>query len=123
MPSVEIQIADEFTEEAGEFTNYDAIPLDQREQLKLQKHVDIRLFNDEPLSASITMLQLDTLTFFQLSQLQMNQISIDTGAQIILRTGENWSAGTVARQADRNNWRGISLACTTAGPNITQSVA
>lgn len=122
MPSVEIPIPDEFTEEAGKFTNYDAIPLNQRDQLHKQKHVDIRLFNDEPVSSGISMLYLDALTLFELDQLKMNQLSIDDGAQIVIHAGENWTAGTVARQSDRNYWHGISLSCTVTGPNITQSV-
>lgn len=119
---MEIQIADEFTNAVGEFPNYDAIPLNQREQLREQEHVDIRLFNDEPLLTSVNMLHLDLLTLYEIGQLSMDQISTDFGAKIVLRTGEKWTAGTVTRQTDRNYWHGISLSCTTGGPNVTESV-
>lgn len=120
MPLAEIRIGDEFKDGEGRFINYDAIPLEQRAQLRKQQHVDIRLFNDEPVSVPVNMLYLDSLSLFELDQLKMSQIN--QNAKVVLREGEQWTNGTVSRQADRNFWHGISLACTTTGPNITQSV-
>lgn len=119
---VEIPITDEFSTLTGEWTNYNVIPTGQQGQIRNQKHVDIRCFDNTDLGAPVSMLSLDTLTMAQLDQIKMSAISIDVAGKVVVRPGEEWTAGTTGKQSDRNNWTGISLTCTTGNTSTTQSV-
>lgn len=114
---LEILIGDEFDNDTGQFPNYDATDDDQRIQLRAQKHTDIRSFQQEDVTARVTMGLLDLISMGDMNLKTMSDLD---GSTIILR-GEQWSSGVVGRQSDRNDWLGITLSCTT-GSNITQSV-
>jgi hypothetical protein len=122
MPQVDIQITDEFTDNNGQFGNYDAIPLNQRTQLRKQKHTDIRLFHPETVSVTPRMLHLDQLAMNTLDGMSMGQLSVDGDAVFILDQGESWTAGTVDRDPTKNNWGTIELTCPNGATTITQSV-
>lgn len=112
-------LSDEFSGAVGEFGNYDAIPTTQRVQLHKQKHTNIRSFVGDPITRSITMLDLDLL--------EMGDLNLDTmttlDGQIVVRDDENWSAGTAAKDSSRHNWWTLSLPCTAGGnPNTSYSV-
>lgn len=113
MPNyVPIQISDYFDSETGEFLNYSTpatvtATRDQQTQLQKQKHVDIRTFNNDGLNTQRVMLHLDALSMGEVDALTVGSL---TGT-IVARPGESWSAGTVARQTDRNYWYGLSLTC------------
>ena len=118
MPQVEIPIGDDFKNEEGRWPNYDAIDLNQREQLTKQKHVDLRSFVQTDTTVRINMLYLDLRDMAGLNSRNMNALN----GSVAVRKGEQWSAGSVGPQADRNNVNGLSLTCTVAGnPNTTES--
>src|SRR4051812_26664767 len=64
------------------------------------------------------MLALDLLTMAALNAETMGAIE---GSGGVVRFGEHWTSGVVGPQADRNNWRGITLSCS-SGTNVTSSV-
>lgn len=116
-----IDITDEFLDPAGEWTNYDAIPFNQEEALREQKHVDIRSFVPDLPSARVTMLLTDRLTMFDLDGKEIATLSSGTfpPARVIVVNNEEWTFGTVGPQTDRNNWNGISVECDPAISSIT----
>lgn len=119
-----VEITDEFTEPLGQWLNYDAISLNQEEQLRDQKHVDIRSFVPDLTSAQVTMFMMDRLTMFSLDEGELGMYSHDAlpSARIIVLSNEGWTFGSVEPQADRNNWNGISFKCEANQTTTTQSV-
>lgn len=117
MQLVEIPIKDDFSDREGRFRNYDAANRDQREQLYKQKHVDIRGFRQEDLSARIPMLYLDLLTMEILDVRTMSELN----GNVVVRRGEQWTQGTVLKETDRNNAHGLNLSCS-VGTTVTQSI-
>jgi hypothetical protein len=115
----EIPLREDFSNDEGRFVNYDTQDLDQREQLAKQKHVDIRSFVGDDLQTQtrLTMLYLDLNQMDEMELLDMEALE----GLVVARRGEAWTVGTVERQADRNNWRGITLSCI-VGVNTTESV-
>lgn len=106
----------------GDFQEYDALnALTVLEQIHKQHHVDLRSFESNEINIRITMLYLDLLGMLSLNQ----QTVGDLNGSVSVRSSEQWSnTGTsvhVARQPDRNNVNGLSMACVT-GDNITTSI-
>ena len=117
MQLVEIPIRDDFTNGEGRFRNYDAANRDQREQLIKQKHVDIRSFRQEDISARTQMLYLDLITMEILDELTLAQLN----GNVVVRRGEQWTQGTILKETDRNNVHGLQLSCS-VGTTVTQSI-
>ena len=99
-------ISDEFTEPTGMFTEYAPVASSQEEQLRKQKHVNIRSFVPDTPSGTVRMLQMDRLNMFYLDG---KQISTFSGAKIVVINNEGWTLGSVTQQTDRNMWTGIKL--------------
>jgi hypothetical protein len=111
-------IGDDFTSPLGIFAPYATYDGDQNAQLQLQRHTDLRSFEEPDVLAPPTMLALDLLTMAALNAETMGAIE---GSGGVVRFGEHWTSGVVGPQADRNNWRGITLSCS-SGTNVTSSV-
>lgn len=114
-----ITITDEFVSPFGEWKNYDAVPLAQRQPLKKQRHTDIRSFVFAEPASEVIMLLMDQLSMFDLTGQHIGNYSSDADAIIIVQENEGWTFGTVDRQSDRNNWKGISIECDTTKSNLT----
>lgn len=120
MPHKAIAIKEDFSNDQGQLLNYDAYNQAQRFAVPRQKHVDIRSFNQEPIGTRAIMLHFDQFQMEDLSPgiRQVQELEQD----VAIRRGEEWTLGTVGKQADRNNWNGISLSCTANATTATQSV-
>lgn len=116
-PTQDIPVAEEFNNLEGQFLNYDCYSVDQRDQIILQKHIDIRTFVASDVATAYRMGDLDNIAVANLDILTMQ--SLESG--VVLNLGEQWTAGIVDKQADRNNWRGLTFTCS-VGDNTTQSV-
>lgn len=114
-----IVIREEFDDGQGRFLHYDAYDVSQRAAIVNQKHVNIRTFTNDPITKNTEMGDLSLFTMGDLSTLTMDDLD---GQTTVVRRGEEWTQGTVGLQADRNNWRGISLSCTAGGTTSTESV-
>lgn len=112
----DITLWDEFTNSTGQFVHYDAHDLTQRVQLAKQKHINIRSFENDDFLISIPMLYLDLLP----TGLLDNQRMIDMEGSTVVRAGERWTTGTVAKDATRKNWRVLTMLCN-IGTNVSSS--
>ncbi len=121
MSNFPVAISDEFAQLEGQWYQYDVVPLDQRSDFHKQKHVNIRSFVGDERSASVNMLTMDRLTMYNLDGNNMATFSVDSTpkAKLIVQAGENWTFGKAERQADRNNWYGITVECDTSISNLT----
>jgi len=116
----EILTKEEFDDPQGRFVNYAATEPSDSEALAEQLHTDLRSFEPrQTFVAPYSMLDLDQMTMADLDQL--DQEDLETGNEIVIQPGENWTNGTVGTQSDRHYWNGLTLACTT-GENATESV-
>lgn len=114
-----ITISDQFQDPQGRFRFYDAYEEPDRLHIIDQSHVDIRSFINSPRLTKWRMLNFDQSKMGLLNTLDMAGLE-DT---LPYRNGESWSAGTVGKQGDRNNWNGLSLSCAGGGvTTTTQSV-
>lgn len=115
------EITDEFKQGTGEWLNYVAAPIAQRKALPNQKHVNIRSFNNEKRSIDVNMYIMDGFVMHELNGNQLGVYSSDQvpPARILIENGESWTFGDVERQADRNNWNGITVECDTSTSNLT----
>lgn len=111
-----IPLWDEFDNPQGQFINYDAHATTQRAQLERQQHVNIRSFENDDVLIAIPMLYIDLLPMSLID----NQLMIDLEGSTVVRAGERWSAGTVAKDATRKNWRVLSVPCA-VGLTISES--
>lgn len=111
-----VELRDEFDNNQGEFNNYDALDTGQRVAISHQRHVDIRSFDSETLTAPVTMLHFDRQILNDLNNVSM----IDLEGSLVVSPGETWTQGTVDRIPTKNNWRGLTLNCT-PGINSTLS--
>lgn len=108
----------------GDYAEWDGVvlfSLSQQIQLQKQKHVDIRVFNNSDFYTQIVMLYLNTTQMQFLNSQQMSNLN----GNIVIRYGEQWSGpGTqvVGKQADRNNWYGLTLPCTANATTTTTSI-
>lgn len=114
----EIALTEEFNNTRGQYTNYDAYDIASRAIVRNQKHVDIRVFENGNTSTPQTVVGLSVENNTTLAAQTMSQVQ---GAQVIKR-GEGWTSGTVGKQADRRNLRGISLPLT-SGTTTTTSIS
>lgn len=119
-----VPLTDEFTNILGEWINYSSISLAQEEQLRLQKHIDIRSFVPDKYAAQVTMFMMDRLTMFSMDNSELGLYSRDSvsPAKIIVKDNEGWTFGSVGPQSDRNNWNGIEVECLANQITTTQSV-
>lgn len=113
----EIPLYEEADDLQGQFGNYDCYDAVQRTQLHKQQHVNLRSMVDDDIETTIPMLYLDLLPASYLEDLTMDDLERTT----LVRAGERWTNGTVAADPARNNWRVLSISCS-SGANFTQSV-
>lgn len=113
----EVPIGDEFNDPQGQFSGYDTYDSSQRIQLHKQKHINLRSMVDDDVVTTIPMLYLDLITMNSLNNMTMDDLERTT----LVRPGERWTNGTVAVDTTRNNWRILSITCTT-GTNYTESI-
>lgn len=112
-----IAIREEFANDQGQLLNYDAYDGRQRFALPMQKHADIRTFDNAPTTTRAIMLHLDQFTVDELNPHTLAELESD----VVIRPGESWTVGTQGKQPDRNNWQGIEIVCL-EGTTVTQSV-
>lgn len=119
---INIPISEDFSDPFGRLLAYDAYDVVQRAAVAKQSHVDVRCFVQvDPAVASTTMSDLAALTMTAMSLKTMDQLSRGDSR------GENWTVSlgsgtaTVAPQADRNHWDGLSYAFA-SGTNAVLSV-
>lgn len=110
-------ITEEFTDDLGQFVDYDAYDVDVSELVRKQKHIDIRSFRQDNIARHLTVFDMSQFTMDELDDLTMDELD---NLSITTVEGEGWSAGTVGPQTDRRNWLGLSLA--TSGTASTESV-
>lgn len=127
MPNTEVQITEEFTEPVAEYTNYEAIPIEHKQQIRRQRHINLRSFvgdttTFEDLARFVNMLYMDSLSMSSLADKKMNVLSVDLLARATVRQGERWTAGTCAKDPTRNNWYGLSWDVVAGSVNIAQSI-
>lgn len=103
----EILISEEFDDQHGQFKNYDTYDIEQRSQIRSQKHIDIRNFNPTNREILLLMIHLDRLTMNDMKALDMEEL--EGTAQ--LETGESWTIGTLEKQIDKNYVWGLTLNC------------
>ena len=113
----EILLREEFDNSQGRFPGYDTYVPSERGEILEQGHVDIRNFAGKK-TVPINMLHLSFLTMDQLAALDMDDL---TNGVTIVKPEEPWTVGTLAEDAARLHWRGISVTCT-AGTTTTSSV-
>lgn len=113
----DIPIQEDYDAASGALTNYDAYSTTQKFALDRQKHVDIRTFEPDEERIRVRMIHLNILDMANLNTRTM----ADLNGTVTSRAAEQWTNGTVAVAADRNNWTGITLALV-AGTNTTESV-
>jgi hypothetical protein len=114
----QVQITEEFDDPRGVLTNYDAYAQNLRDAVRKRKHVDIRVFENGDLTTAQTVLNLSTMQQSQLATMTVSAIQAPT----VLKAGEGWTGGTVAKQADRNNLRGISITAPTTVTSLNPVV-
>ncbi len=113
-----IPIQERFENPEGQWEHYAIYNTDTNFRLYRQKHVDIRDFNPEAEKISLAMLELDQLTMGELTG--SKQMS-DLEGLVTLYKAEQWTNGELDFQADRNNWKGLTLTLS-EGTNTTDSV-
>lgn len=121
--AVSIPLSERFDAPSGALTNYEAYDTAQRTAINAQRHRDIRCFVDESITVASNMFNMDTGTMDYFDGLTMDEI-----VETIEVYSENWSLGTLAPQADRNYWNGISInvpigtaVSTSVGPTVDLS--
>ena len=110
------EVREEFDNGQGEFNDYSSLDVAQGAALSRQRHVDIRNFDNDPLTVTARMIHFDRNSLNDLNGTAM----IDLEGSIEVFPGETWTNGTVQRDATRNHWRGITLTCS-PGVNTTLS--
>lgn len=132
-------LGDEFNSNTGQFDKYFVIgpndiengayepqvdgegnPLlsDQAEQLKLQKHTDIRSIEPKTPSVLATMLHMTALFDMQTMQdMMMDELL----SLYLVSVGETWSKGSISKDPARNNWPVLTLTCPAGEETTLQS--
>ena len=110
-------LSDEFDSATGEWYNLTTYDSAQLTSIQNQKHTDIRSFYSLKTILQY-IISLNGATMSSLNGKRMDEV----GGLFTLIPSENWTAGTVAVQSDRNNWHGISLTCAANSVTTTQSV-
>lgn len=113
-------IREEFDNPQGVLGPYDSYNQTQRFAVPRQKHVDLRVFEHAPTTTRAIMLHFNQFTMTDLSG--GTRTLADLESNVAIRPGENWTIGTVDKQADRNNWKGISITCAANTTTVTASV-
>lgn len=109
-------LSDQFEQTRGKFVQYDTYEQIPRLRIIDQAHVDIRSFNNDAGLSEWRMLELDQTSMDALNGLEMGALE---GSYTYLN-GEEWTVGTVGKQADRNNWHGLSMTCP---PGVTTTTS
>lgn len=112
-----VPIQERFEDPEGKWDHYATYDTSSNFALYRQKHIDIRNFNPEDEKILLTMVQINQLTMGDLFSKEMS----DLEGEVTLFRAEKWTNGTLDYQADRNNWRGLTLTLS-EGTNITESV-
>lgn len=119
-------IREDFDAPFGQFPNYTVYDINQFNQLTKQRHLDLRSFQQDNILIQVSMIHMDLATMGTLNQYQMlgsgDNAEHSLEGNVIVSVGEQWTAGVVGKNSDRNNLLGLSLSCTVAGPNQTQSI-
>jgi hypothetical protein len=113
-----ITLAEEFNSLQGLFPNYDAYAPAERDAVRNLRHADIRVMQQTDIGTSNTVFMLSQRSMSSLQGQTMTQVQTSTTAT---RKGEAWSAGTVAVDPTRGNFRVLSLTIA-AGTTTTSSV-
>jgi hypothetical protein len=114
----DIPLADEFDSPQGEFAFYDAYASADRASIRAQRHVDIRSIRQGDKLATKAI-----VTAGQEPENGPAVLAYDTSVNqnSVVLPSENWSAGTVASDATRGNFRILSVALV-AGLNTITSI-
>lgn len=112
-----IPIQERFEDPEGQWEHYATYDTDSNFALYRQKHIDIRDFNPENETIHLSMVEMDQLSMAEYVGKKMS----DLEGIVVLYKGEQWSNGELDFQADRNNWKGLTLTLV-EGVNITESV-
>lgn len=100
-------LGEDFNDPSGRLVNYDSYDIAQKAQIDKQRHIDIRTFVQDTESVPQPLRNLDTQTIASLDAQPLSTLESYT----VIRRNENWSAGAVGVQLDRNDWTGLSLTC------------
>lgn len=112
-----IPITEDFSDDLGRFSDYDAYDPAAKLAVNNLKHRDIRSFQQSSSTALTTMFDLSGDLMGDLSAESMFEI----GGGFTTVIGENWSAGTVAPDAARNNFPILALPFTSGVDTVTES--
>ena len=115
----EIQITEEFDDDLGRFSNYDAYDNTERAIIANQQHIDIRSFVSTAWTTESTMQGLDGDL---MSDLLGDQVgSLDDPVTVV--DDENWTGAAITVGPDpvRNNWNLLQMTLS-AGANIATSL-
>lgn len=113
-----IGLNEEYDQEWGMWKNYDAYDPGLRASLRDQKHIDIRDFRINDITAPINVLELSKYTVTTLSTMTVSQIEALTHT---IKIGEHWTTGTNTSLATHNYWRVLQVPLT-AGTITTGSI-
>jgi hypothetical protein len=109
---------EEFVDRQGQLLRYNPYSDRDRLDLRNQAHVDIRSFVGQSRLVNLTVGAFSAYTVQTLSTQTVGALQTLSIATI---PGEGWTAGAVASDPTRNNWRGLSLTLA-VGVNTTSSV-
>lgn len=114
LADIEIPVKDEFDNPVGAFRNYHVVPLAHRDQLRLQKHIDVACFAQVEYERARIMVELDA---FDMTGLDVFTLD-DLDSYPYTAYDEEWSAGTVGELPAYNNWTGLTYSASTGTANV-----
>lgn len=118
MPTA-ISLTEEFNDTQGKiWRNYDAYQDTDRTNMAAVKHVDIRTFEQNDLTAAKTVLELSTLTMDQLSTQTMANLTLDT----TLGSGEKWTNAECEKVVGNKYVNSINILADSTGAVSASSV-